>query len=180
MNRRLSQVWQRLLRRLGVGGLLGMTLLAAGLAMALWLPQLHQRNDQLRAAISTQAEVSARRETPASTRRSGADRASEFVGSLPTLADNANDLDKLFALAKKRALDLPKGEYQLKAEASAALVSFTVTLPLRSEYGPLKEFVADVLDALPHVSMDEMRMSRPDAGGTVLDSLVRFTFVYRK
>lgn len=180
MSRTLSRLWQRSARRLGPAGLIGLGLLGALLVIVLSLPALHRRGDELRTAISDQLEVAARAEAPAPPRRSAADRAAEFVGGLPTLAQSSSDLDKLFALARRRALALPKGEYLLKQESGTSLATYTVTFPVHSPYGVLKDFVADVLDAMPHVSMDEMRMSRPDAGSAVLDSQVRFTFVYRR
>jgi hypothetical protein len=167
-------------RRLGVAGLISFCSLGALLVIVLSLPALHRQGDELRAAISDQLEVTTRVEAPATPRRAAQDRAAEFVTGLPTLAQSASDLDKLFALARQRALALPKGEYLLKQESGAPLFSYTVTFPVHSPYGVLKDFVADVLDAMPHASMDEMRMSRPDAGSAVLDSQVRFTFVYRQ
>jgi hypothetical protein len=50
---------------------------------------------------------------------------------------------------------------------------------VQSQYGALKDFIADVLRALPNASMDDLRMSRSNAGSTTLDTVVRFTFVYR-
>jgi hypothetical protein len=180
MNRALSRLWQRVARRLGPAGVIGLGLLGALLAVTLSLPALHRHGEELRAAIADQLEVAAKAEAPTTPRRSAEDRVAEFVGTLPTLAQSSSDLEKMFALARQRALALPKGEYQLKQESGTSLLTYTVTFPVHSPYGVLKDFVADVLDAMPHVSMDEMRMSRPDAGSAVLDSQVRFTFVYRK
>jgi hypothetical protein len=100
------------------------------------------------------------------------------VSRFPALTQSANDLEQVFALAKRRNIDLLKGDYQLKSEANTSLVSYTATFPVRNEYGALKAFAADVLQALPHVSMDELRMSRADSGSGALDSVVRFTFIY--
>ena len=55
----------------------------------------------------------------------------------------------------------------------------TATFPIRNDYGTLKDFSADVLTALPHVSMDELRMTRDAAGSASLDAVVRFTLFYR-
>ena len=77
-------------------------------------------------------------------------------------------------------MQLNKGEYQLKREPNAPFVTYTATFPMRNDYATFKDFAAEVLRALPHVSMDELRMARNDAGATALDSVVRFTFVYRR
>ncbi|MDH5331633.1 MAG: hypothetical protein OEW27_16955, partial [Aquincola sp.] len=86
---------------------------------------------------------------------------------------------QVFAAARRYNVNLPKGEYVLKAEPNTPLVSFTATFPVRNEYGAIKAFTADVLTTLPHVSMDDLRLARNDAGTGVLDAVIRFTFVYR-
>jgi len=179
MNRMLRRSWQRVLRRLGVPGVVALAFLAPVLAIALWLPHLERQADDLRAALATQLDIAARQAPAAPPRKSNVELTTEFVAGFPVIEQSSSDLDKVFELARKRNLALLKGDYQLKQEPNAPLLTYTVSLPLRSEYGALKDFAADVLSALPHVSMDEMRMTRADAGSSVLDSMVRFTFVYR-
>ena len=179
MNRLLRQAWRRSLWHLSGPGLLALGLLGITLAIALWLPPLQQRSEELRAALAARVELATAPVVPAPPRKTRLELAAEFIDGLPMLAQSASDLDKVFALAARRKLALPKGDYQLKQEPNAALASYIVTFPVRSEYGALKDFVADVLEALPHAAMDDLRMSRPDAASVVLDSMVRFTFAYR-
>ena len=179
MNRLLNRLWQRAVRRLGMPGVVALLLLLPLLAIVLSLPRLESQSDELRVALATELEVSARQAPPAPPRKSRVELTTDFVAGFPFIEQSSSDLEKVFALATQRKLALPKGDYQLKQEPNAPLLTYTVSLPLRSEYGALKDFAADVLSALPHVSMDEMRMTRSDAGSAVLDSMVRFTFVYR-
>jgi hypothetical protein len=179
MNGLLQRTWRRALRRVGRPGLFGIALLVPAVAIALWSPRLTRQADELRAALAMQADTAPRRDLPSRPRLSRGAQAAEFVSAMPPLSQSADDLNTVFAIAARRKMTLPKGEYQLKVEPNAALVSYTVTLPVRSDYGALKGFSADVLEALPHGSMDELRMTRSDVGSTVLDAVVRFTLVYR-
>jgi hypothetical protein len=179
MNRLMHRVWQRVARRIGYPGLLALGLLIPTAIIALWMPHLSRRADELRAALVSQADAAIRQAQPARRRLSSSDQVGEFVAGFPLLAQNSIDLEKVFATAKRRNVALLKGEYQLKHDPNGSLVFYTAAFPVRNEYGALKDFTADVLEALPHVSLDELRMARTDAGSSVLDAVVRFTFVYR-
>jgi hypothetical protein len=179
MNQAAWRVWLALARRVGYTGIAGGLLLAAGLALAIALPSLERATRQATSAMAARA-LAARppaRAVPASV--PPADAARAYVEGFPALGQNAADLAQVFAAAQLRHLPLPKGEYQLKAEPNAPFVMFTATYPVHADYDTLKGFSADVLSALPHVSMDELRMSRDNAGSTTLDAVVRFTFFYR-
>lgn len=179
MNQRLQRLWWRAMRRFGGPGLLALALLIPALAIALALPALSRQSDELRAALVARAEEISRQEQPVRRRMTAGEQVGEFVAGFPPLAQSAADLERVFAAAAKHKVTLAKGDYVLKAEPNTPLVAFTATFPVKNEYGALKAFTADVLTDLPHVSMDELRMARADAGTGTLDSVVRFTFVYR-
>jgi hypothetical protein len=179
MSRLLQFNWRKANRRIGTPGLLALGLLAPALALALWWPRLIEQADALNMALSAQAETAARQARPVDRGASPGERAAQFVATAAPLTQSAQDLAQVFAIAKRRNLALPKGDYGLKAEPNTALVAYSVSLPVHVDYSTLKGFAADVLDALPHASMDELHMARSDAGSTVLDAVVRFTFIYR-
>jgi hypothetical protein len=179
MSRTLQRAWQSLLRRVGRTGLIALALLIPTAVIALAMPRLDRQTDALRAALAAKADAMVRMAPPPRRIMSSGEQVLEYVAGFPPLAQSASDLEKVFDTAKRRNVTLAKGDYQLKAEPNAPLVSYIVTFPLHNDYGALKAFTADVLTALPHVSMDELRMTRGDASGAVLDSVVRFTFVYR-
>ncbi len=179
MNRLLQRCWHGAVRRLGQSGLLALALLIPSLAITGWLPQLSRHADELRAALAAKTEALARPGEPVRRPMTHGEQVNEFMARFPPLAQSSSDLEQVFALAKRRDVALLKGEYQLKTEPNLSMVSYSATFPVRNGYGALKAFAADVLEALPHVSMDELRMSRTDAVSNALDSVVRFTFVYR-
>lgn len=179
MKRLWLRCWQLALRRLGPRGLLAATVLVPITAIVAALPQLSARADALRSTVAEQSAVLSQREQAMPRRLSSGEELLAFVSRFPPLTQSAADLDQVFAFAKRRNVVLAKGEYQLKAEPNTSLVTYTAVFPVRNEYVVLKSFAADVLGALPHVSLDELRMTRNDATSGSLDSVVRLTFVYR-
>lgn len=179
MSRRLGRLWWRALRTLGLPGLLGGLLLLPALGLGLWLPLLNRQADDLRGELAAQVAAGARQGQAAPRARSGREPAVEFAATFPALSQSASDLGEVFAIAQRRGLALPKGDYLLKAEPNAPLVAYTLSVPVSKDYAAIKGFVADVLEALPHVALDELRLSRPNAGTAELEALVRLTFVYR-
>lgn len=175
----LQGTWRRAARRIGATGVVGLAVLLLAVVVGASIPGLARQSDELRAALASRAQEIARKGQSVRRGVPGGERIGEFVNAFPQLSHSAEDLGQVFAAAQRYSVDLPKGEYVLKAEPNAPLVSFTATFPVRSEYGAIKAFTADVLTTLPHVSMDELRMARSDAGSGVLDAVIRFTFVYR-
>ncbi len=178
MNRLLLIGWQLALRRLGYAGLSSLVLLALGAVTVVWMPQVSRHAEAMRASLAAQASALARQGPPAR-RPSSGEQLVEFMARFPPLTQCSSDLGAVFAIAGRHNVVLAKGDYQLKTEPNTSLVSYSVTFPVRNEYAALKSFTADVLEAMPHVALDELRMSRADSGSGALDSLVRFTFVYR-
>lgn len=180
MKQALSRTWLKLVRRLGPSGVAGAIALVTAVALAAGLPRLQR---ETRAEIASGAAQSLAAQKPGQLRPvslTPADAARAYVDGFPALSQNASDLARVFAAAQGRHVQLTKGEYQLKSEPDAAFVVYTATFPVRADYEALKGFSADVLDALPHVAMDELHLSRDNAGSTALDAVMRFTFYYRR
>ena len=179
MKRDLKRLWLRLTRSVGYPGVAGIALLIPALALAAWLPRLQHDTQEMASSIDAKARAAARRLQAAPRALSEADIARDFVGGFPLLAQNSADLETLFTAASARHIVLLKGEYQLKTEPQAPFMMYTATYPVRGDYATLKDFSADVLTALPHVAMDELRLTRDGVANNALDATVRFTFFYR-
>lgn len=181
MKRVLPGMWHRALRYAGPFGIAGVALLMATLLLAAWIPHLQHEGQALRIAVAAKSASASAQGPVSMVRRVPVDeQVSEFVAAFPLLSQSPNDLDEVFQSARRRNVQLLRGEYQLKQEANAPLVIYTASFPVRSDYGSLKDFTADVLRALPNASMDELRMNRSTSGSTVLESVIRFSFVYRR
>ncbi len=179
MKQALLRIWLKLVRRLGLSGVAGAVALVAGIALAATLPQLQRETRATVASRAAQALAAQQRAQARPVSLSPADAARAYVDGFPMLSQNAADLTQVFSAAQGRHVQLTKGEYQLKSEPNAAFVVYTATFPVHGDYDSLKGFSADVLNALPHAAMDELHLSRDNAGSTALDAVVRFTFYYR-
>lgn len=180
MTAQLQGLWNRVARRYGIYHLLAMGLLLLSLLLGAWVVKLHAQTEALLAAISAKraaqpmALQAPRRRVPV------AEQVDAFVDSFPSLDANADDLERLFQSARQHNVQLPRGEYKFKQEPNEPLSSYTASFPVKAEYSALRDFSADVLDTVPHASMEELRMTRTSADSKLLEAVIRFTFVYRR
>ena len=168
------------LRLLGVSGLLGLLLLVAAALTGGWLiPQAKEQGAALQqeasAAQDSAAQASEQRRKAPNT----VSQLQDFSNWLPPLTTNANDVQKLFALAKEGGIDLARADYQLTTEPGAQFVRYQVTVPVKDRYLAIRRFAAKALNALPHLALDELQFARPEASADVVDAQLRFTFFYR-
>lgn len=168
------------LRILGVSGLFSVLLLtAAALVGYLLIPTATGQSAMLQQQVSaakdnaTQASDQ-RRNTP-----NAGSQLQNFSAWLPPLATNANDVEKLFSLAKEGGIELTKADYQLTSVPGAQFVRYQVTVPIKDRYLTIRRFAAGALNALPHLALDELQFARPQASGDVVDAQLRFTLFYR-
>jgi hypothetical protein len=180
MNHALLGIWHRSLRRIGPMGVYAALLLAVALALAAWSIQLDRQGEALRRRLQEMAGASASPAAPARAALPAGQQIGTFVALFPPLSQSAEDLDKVFQSARRRNIALNRGDYQLKDDARAALLILTATFPINASYAQTKEFVADVLAALPHAAMDTLSMARGTAGDSALETSVRFSLVYRR
>jgi hypothetical protein len=181
MNRQLTGAWHRAMRKFGRLGMTALGLLVAALALGAWIPKLSSQNDALRTQaeqlaveLPVAAPVRVVRPIPLG------QQVGEFLEGFPPLTQSSDDLRQVFLSAAEHHVKIPKGEYLFKNEANTPLLTVTVSLPIAADYASIKAFSAAVLESVPNASLDELRMTRDAAGNKVLESLVRFSFVYRK
>jgi hypothetical protein len=175
----LLRLWRRTVRRIGHSGPLALVLVAVAIAVAAWLPRLERDIERTRAEVLAQSASLRARGADTLREPSRDERLLQYVEAFPRTGQMAADLGDIYASAERHNVALLKGEYQLKTEPNSPFVAYVVTLPVRSEYGPVKAFAANVLQDLPHASLDELRLSRDGADVETLDAVVRFTLTYR-
>lgn len=180
MNTTLTGLWHRLQRRLGRHGLLALALLLAALLLAGWALELDRQAAVLRQTLA--ARRAARQAAPKAAVRQVpiGEQVDDFVGAFPPLIASASDLEHVFQSASQHNMQLPKGEYKFKQNPNEPLTSYSATFPVHADYASIRDFSADVLRALPNASMEELHMARSSADSTVLEAVIRFTFVYRR
>lgn len=177
----LVGLWHRTLRLVGPLNIAASIFTVGTVALAAWAMQLDGQDDALRRQLQARATSAPTPDQTVQARHVPVgQQIDEFVATFPPLSQNPADLIEVFESAKRHGIQLPRGDYQFKNDVNVALVVLTATFPLSAAYGPTREFAADVLRALPHASMDDLRMTRGTADVRALESSIRFSFVYRR
>jgi len=175
----LLRFWRRSLRHIGRTGWAGIALLA-GASVALAVAAGLQRGDDASQQLLAQRRAQGAKLPPAAAPPlSEPERAAQFIDSFPPFSQNVADLRLIFENAEQSRVSLVKGDYTVQADAGSPFIAYIVNLPVHEPYPAVKQFAAAVLQALPHAALDEIRVSRADANGAVLDTTLRFTLVYR-
>ncbi len=180
MNASLLGLWHRLLRRVGPTALLALALLLVALLVAAWVHELDYQADIMRANLAAKRIAHPVTATPVLRQMPLSEQVDAFVGTFPPLQTSATDLEQVFRSASAHDVQLPKGEYKFKQNPNEPLASYTAIFPVHANYGSIRDFSADVLRALPNASIEDLRMVRTSADSTMLEAVVRFTFVYRR
>jgi hypothetical protein len=179
MNSTLSRLWQRLLRRIGIEGLIGLFLVSAAVGLVVWAMRL----DRLAVQTLSQAESRQRAAGSESRNRSQAPSPQqsrrEFIDRFPPPSQNAADLSRVFEAAAHSNLVLTKGEYHVVTESQSPFVTYVATFPVKDSYANVRDFATEVLRSLPHAALEEMRLERGNSTATVLDARVRINLFYR-
>ncbi len=102
-----------------------------------------------------------------------------FIGQLPEPRQLGEDLHQVFKLAARHGVQLPRGEYQLQHDAQAQVTMFVASFPISESYGQMRGFMAEVLNSLPHVALDDLAMERDAADQAVIGARLKFTFLYQ-
>jgi hypothetical protein len=156
----------------------GLFLLFAAGAAAWWAPQLADE------AVALQAQREAvrvrTREARASLPPDPADQMAQFRAWFPTEEKNVDDLRTLFRIAGEQRIVLARGDYGAARRPDAQLSTYDVVLPIHTTYAGVRAFVAAVLNALPHASLEEMRIERSAAGNDTVEARVHLTLYYRE
>lgn len=170
---------QLLLRRLGWGNLCAVLLLLLGAcAWAWWLPHLRQQNSALQAEMvkldaslrAPAALLAAPAEPPSS-----AKNITRFYENLGQQEYVEQQVKTLFALAKKAGLTLQQGEYKASFERQGKFYKYQIVLPVKGQYGVIRQFAESVLVAIPFAALDELNFKRDHISNRVLEAKLRFT-----
>jgi hypothetical protein len=175
----LLRAWRRTVRTTGYAGPAALLLLLLAGMLAAAGPRLNRELQRESAEIEYRTTTLRARaaETLAEPMRD--DRILGYVDAFPRPDQMPSDLGEIYASAERHGVTLVKGEYQLKTDRDSPFVSYVATFPVRSEYGSVKAFASDVLQNLPHASLDELRLSRDGAEAEALEAVVRFTLTYQ-
>lgn len=175
-----SAVWVRLrfaLHRHGWPAALGVLLLLLAWPLAHWgADGARAQADAARVAQTAERERAARQPDP------GADQASrlaDFQRQLPDAAAALEAVQLIHRSAAEHGVTLATGEYRLLRESGTRLQRYQITLPADGAYPALRAWMADVLNRLPSIALDDLSLSRDTVGETRVEARVRWSFYLR-
>ncbi|MGZ2745451.1 hypothetical protein [Burkholderia stagnalis] len=165
-------------RAFGLPGLVGV--LTLGVAAIVYAAVSNVEADT-RAMRDPAGLARAARSHPAGERHAAADAVAldTLPDLFPRFSQSANDIASIFAQARDSHLTLGAAEYQVMTEAGAHFARYQVLLPVKDQYGAIRQFLARVLNNVPNAALREIHVERPAVNGNVLDARVRFELVYR-
>lgn len=169
---------KREMKRIGVPGLAGIVLLVFSVTFyfsAIRTSQ-HQLDNAKKENASWQTHLKNSEDLP----RSVETQLSEFYGAFPTEDKETEILASIYAAAAHHNLALETGEYKRQNDDSHKLIRYQATFPIQGSYVQIRKFMADVLTALPSVSLDDVSFKRDSIGSGSLDARVKLTLFMLK
>lgn len=103
----------------------------------------------------------------------------EPIFSVPEQNTHLADLGRLFKLAKDKGVNLGAIEYRVEPSTTLPILVRTLNLRVNEEYPKLKGFVAELLNAFPHVSLQEIRIERKDDAALQEHVMLKLSFLYQ-
>jgi len=96
----------------------------------------------------------------------------------PPSTDYMADLAQIFDIAKNQGIVLTSGDYHDADPTALGLDTRLVDLRIDENYGKLKEFLANVLNAIPHAAVQELRIERKDGVAVKHQVFLKLALVY--
>ncbi|MFS2032741.1 hypothetical protein ACEN8I_01840 [Polaromonas sp. CT11-55] len=96
----------------------------------------------------------------------------------PPASDYTADLAQIFDIAKSQGIVLASGDYRDADPTALGLDTRLVDLRINENYGTLKEFLASVLNAMPHAAVQELRIERKDGTTVKHQVFLKLALVY--
>ncbi len=97
----------------------------------------------------------------------------------PAQSTHLDDLALLFSVAKDKGVGIGPIEYRVETNTGSPLQTRTLELRVNEDYPKLKSFIAEVLQAMPNVSLQEIRIDRKDAAAVQGQVTLKLAFVYQ-
>lgn len=165
--------WHRQGRAAGVGVLL---LLLAVAAQLLLVQPLQQQALQLEDQSDALRRQLARKPPPAA---DPALQGEALLAGLPAADEALQAVALVHRSAAAHGVALSHGEYRVLREGGARWLRYQISLPAQAPYPALRAWMAEVMNAVPHASLDELGLRREDPSQPQLDARLRFTLYLR-
>lgn len=166
---RLHQVFRKL-RSWGWPTLTGMALSATGIVLVLTSHHLRSEHKILQQRNNV-AERMASKLNSSNVR--------PIPAILPSDVNYTADLARIFDIAKDHGIALGSGDYRDADRMAIPVDIRLVGLRFEEGYPKLKEFLAALLNTMPHVAVEDLRIERKDSLATRHRVTLKLALVYR-
>ena len=99
----------------------------------------------------------------------------EFYRSLPAKTSAPESLKVIFSAARTQALGLEQGDYKIKVDKNGRLLAYEIGLPVGGTYTQVRKFVAQVLEQIPAIALDEVIIKREGINAARVEASIHFT-----
>lgn len=166
-------LWQlrQAARRVGIGGLAGLGLLVTALLLHVFQVGAHQQTVRAQQArLAALQEMAVRRAaTPAPPPPLNP------LALLPPTGEASHLIGEVERLARAHGLALPRGQYSVSPLTGTSLQRWQLVLPVVGSYPALHAFIATVLERLPNLTLDELKLKRDRIESTQLQAELRLS-----
>lgn len=161
--------------RHGWPGVLGLVLL--GIAIAVQTLVVPAVQAQTTALLAAQEALRQRVQKPPDKQDSAAAQQAAFLASLPAGGTNAGSdtVKAIHRIAAAHGVRLATGEYRMVREGSDPFQRYQITLPASASYPHLRAWVAQMMNEIPNLALDELSLRRADVGAENIEARMRFT-----
>ena len=165
------------LYRHGWPALLGavFVLCAVGLYF-LGVQESRDRTAELRAEASVRLQRQVERPDPGAAEKQ---RLIAFYDSFPPTQGMLDVIKTIHSRATENGVKLATGSYRLVRDGDAKLQRYQIILPARASYANVHSWLADVMNAVPTVALNDISLQRDDVGSDSVEANVQLTLFLR-
>lgn len=102
-----------------------------------------------------------------------------WLASLPPAGEVEVALELVQSAALRHGLAVERADFRWVREADAPWIRYQITLPVRAGYVSVRAWLDEILQVLPGLALDELRLRREAASEGALESQVRLTLFLR-
>jgi Tfp pilus assembly protein PilO len=171
---------QRLVRRAGPTGILGVLLVLASLGLWLLLvePESRRLTDALEQSLKLQARIRSSARQVQDLGETPEEQLSRFYGFFPGTSTVPDWLAKIEQAAVREHLVLEQGEYRVVRDRLGLITRYQIALPIRGSYPQVVNFVQRVLKDIPIAAVESLSFERQQIGDPQLDAKLRLTLFF--
>lgn len=165
-------------RQLGWGSCVLILLWSTAILAWVWgLPSLHEHlRIQQREVEHLKQLIEAREKAVQLPQRSiDEERLQAFYDALGETRFAEQQIKSLFAIAAKNGLNLSHADYKFADDRNGRFQTYQVVVPVKGPYKAIRQFVEEILIAIPFASLDELTFKRDAIANNMLEARLRVT-----